>query len=62
MEENSHIGVEQLKAGVLVFFTLILIIVFMALYVRSHVLHSVDIPEEVAAENLALPGKIYTRR
>ena len=62
-EENHHqIGLDELKAGMLVFFVLIFIIVFMSLYVRSYVVHSADIPDDIVTKNLTVSGKIYMRR
>ena len=61
MAKKSHPYIEALKISALIFFTTVLIIVFLALYVVASVREGHTIEPARAAQNITPPGRLYSR-
>ena len=62
MGGKSHPYIDTLKVSALIFFSSILIIIFIALYIINVIAFTPDLTPEQARENTAPPGQIYPRQ
>ena len=61
MAKKSHPYIDALKVSALIFGVTILIIVFLALYVAASVRESRTVEPARAEQNVAPPGRLYSR-
>lgn len=61
MAKKSHPYIEAVKISALIFFSSLLMIIFLALYVEAEVRDNRRIEPAKAEENLAPPGRLYLR-
>ncbi|MBE8158010.1 MAG: hypothetical protein HAW59_01255 [Betaproteobacteria bacterium] len=61
MAKKSHPYIEAVKISALIFFTTLLMILFLALYVAAEVRGSRVIEPAKVEKNIAPPGRLYLR-
>ena len=61
MAGKTNPYIDSLKISAFLFFTLILIVIFLALYVNAFVKDGREIPAARTAENIEPPGRLYPR-
>lgn len=62
MAKKSHPYIDAIKISALIFFSMILIIFFIAAYVNNKVADNPAVPIQEIEKNLTPPGKVYPRQ